>query len=101
MSQQRIGMFRKAVLATISAATLFLGAVSSALASSGGGSFPEIAPQPRLDRSTQALRSQSGAGSTSLADLTPANADEAALANPRRPAPRERGDPTSQPALVP
>jgi len=40
MPQQRIGMFRKAVLATISAATLFLGAVSSALASSGGGSFP-------------------------------------------------------------
>jgi hypothetical protein len=36
----RIGTFRKAVLATISAALLVLGAVSSALASSGGASFP-------------------------------------------------------------
>jgi hypothetical protein len=40
MPQQRIGTFRKAVLATISAATLILGAVSSALASSGGANFP-------------------------------------------------------------
>jgi hypothetical protein len=40
MSQQRIGTFRKAVLATISAATLILAAVSSALASSSGANFP-------------------------------------------------------------
>jgi hypothetical protein len=40
MSHHRIGTFRKAVLATISAATLILGAVSSALASSGGANFP-------------------------------------------------------------
>jgi hypothetical protein len=40
MPHQRIGTFRKAVLATITAATLILGAVSSALASSGGASFP-------------------------------------------------------------
>ena len=40
MSKQRIGTFRKAVLATITAATLILSAVSSALASSGGASFP-------------------------------------------------------------
>ena len=40
MPHQRIGTFRKTVLATITTATLILGAVSSALASSGGASFP-------------------------------------------------------------
>jgi hypothetical protein len=40
MSHQRFGTFRKAVLATISAAILILGAVSSVFASSGGASFP-------------------------------------------------------------
>jgi hypothetical protein len=40
MSHQRIGAFRKVVLATLSAATLILAAISSALASSGGASFP-------------------------------------------------------------
>lgn len=40
MPNQRIGAFRKAILATVTAATLILSAVSSALASSGGASFP-------------------------------------------------------------
>lgn len=40
MPDQRIKAFRTVVLATITAASLILGAVSSALASSGGASFP-------------------------------------------------------------
>ncbi len=40
MSQRRMKAFRVVVLATISAATLILGAISTALASSGGASFP-------------------------------------------------------------